>query len=165
MVRGIVHQKQPCAALRHEAGGVVRVGRVPVAPDVAVDDKERVVAQKGERLGDAARGLQRGGFGRIADAHAVRGAVAQRAFDFVAEPGVIDDDVADAGRGQARQMPDDQRLAADRQHGLGQAVGQRAHAFAAARGKNHGAHQNVYPTLTWRSSRRSSRRSSGVKTP
>ena len=96
---------------------------------------------------------------------AVRCAVAHRAFDFVAEPGVIDDDVADAGRGQARQMPDDQRLAADRQHGLGQAVGQRAHAFAAARGKNHGAHQNVYPTLTWRSSRRSSRRSSGVKTP
>ncbi|CFN66696.1 Uncharacterised protein [Bordetella pertussis] len=85
--------------------------------------------------------------------------------DALAQPGVVDDDVAQAGGHQAFDMPDDQRLAAHGQQGLGRGVGQRAHAFAAAGGQDHGAHQKVYPTWTWRSSSLSSRRSSGANAP
>ena len=62
-------------------------------------------------------------------------AVAQRGFDFVAQPGMVDDDVGKAGGGQPAQVPHDERLPAHRQQGLGQAVGQRAHALAAAGGE------------------------------
>ena len=86
------------------AGGV----RLPVAPDVAVDHQEGRVAQQRQRLDDAAGGFQRRLFGRIAYAHAVVRSVAQGLFDFVAQPGVVDDDVPDAGCGQAPQVPDDQ---------------------------------------------------------
>src|SRR3546814_19435369 len=63
--------------------------------------------------------------------------------------------------GQASYMPHDKRLAANLQQGLGGGVGQRAHAFAAACGTNHCAHQKVYPVVTWRFSSLSSRRSNG----
>ncbi len=46
------------------------------------------------------------------------------------------------GLGQGLQVPGDQGLAAYRQQGFGAMVGQGAHAFAASRSQDHGAHQN-----------------------
>ncbi|MNT54480.1 hypothetical protein D3C72_1916490 [compost metagenome] len=60
MLGRIVHQQQPGArrgqARRHVSGR----GGIPVAPDVAIDDQERVIAQQRKCLGDAAGGFQGG---------------------------------------------------------------------------------------------------------
>ncbi len=77
------------------------------------------------------------GFGRPGDAHAEGRAVAQRFFEPVAEVGVVDDELGEAGGAQAFDVPHDQRLAAHRQQRLGRVVGERAHALAAAGGEDH----------------------------
>jgi hypothetical protein len=56
---------------------------------------------------------------------------------------MVDDYVFEAGPRQRLQVPDDQRQAAGGKHGLGQGVGQRTHAFAAASGQDHRTHQKV----------------------
>jgi hypothetical protein len=61
-------------------------------------------------------------------------------LDHLPEVGVVDDELDDARRGQAFDVPHDQRLAAGRQQRLGAGVGERAHAFAAAGGEDHGFH-------------------------
>src|SRR5690606_39682041 len=83
-------------------------------------------------------------------------AVAEGGFDLCTQPCMVDDDVFQAGCHQLLYMPDDERLAAHGKQRLGRMVGQGAHAFAASRGENHGAHQKVYPVDTLRSSSRSS---------
>jgi hypothetical protein len=62
-------------------------------------------------------------------------AVAERVLDHLPEVGVVDDELDDACRGQAFDVPHDQRLAARHQQRLGAGVGERAHAFAAAGGR------------------------------
>jgi hypothetical protein len=90
--------------------------------------------------GDAAGGLEGRAFGRVADAHAKGAAVAEGVLDHLPQVGVVDDEIKDPRCGEALDVPDDQRLAAGRQQRLGAAVGERAHAFAAAGGEDHGFH-------------------------
>ncbi len=148
---GIRHQVQP--------GHVALVGRVGIAPhvfigqhvldlleievravDVARDGDERFLAQQRARGGDAASRLQRARFARVVQARAILAAVAQRLLDQVAQVGVVDDDLGDAGADQVEDVPDDQRPAAHFEQRLGAGVGQRAHTFAAPGGEDHGFH-------------------------
>ena len=121
---------------------LVQAGKVVVAEDVAVHHQEERVAEQRQCAADAAGGLQRLGFGRVADRHAEQLAVAERAFDHLAEVGVVDHQFGEAGGAQPFDVPDDQRLAAGRQQRLGVGVGQRAHAFAAPGGQDHRAHRH-----------------------
>jgi len=158
-------------AAREALHGVVvegEGGRV----DVAGDEPERVVRmvdQQRQRLRDAAGGFERAAvvaaFHRVADRNAEAGTVAECRDDAVFEPRGVDDDLAHAGTCQRLDVPFDQRFAAHRQQRLRRVVAQRPHAFAAAGGKDHGPHQKVYPTVDWRSSSLSSRRSRGANTP
>jgi hypothetical protein len=88
-------------------------------------------------VADAAGGFQRAGLGRPGDAHAEGCAVTERLFQPVAEVGVVDDELAEAGGAQALDVPHDEGLAAHRQQRLGGVVGERAHALAAAGGEDH----------------------------
>jgi hypothetical protein len=140
MLRRVVDQHQMRLVV---AGGepCQRFGQtaeIEFAVDVGIDHGKDVIFDERQRGGDAARGLQRAGFARILDRHAERRAVAQRRLDLLAEMGVVDDDAAEARRVQALDMPDDERLAAHHQQGLGRVVGERAHALAAAGGEDHG---------------------------
>ena len=123
------------------------------------------MADLAQRARDAARRFQGGGLGRIAQPHAVCPAVAQRGLDALAQPGVVHQDVGDAGPREAFQVPGDQGAAAHGQQGLGAGVRQRTHALAAPRGQDHGAHQKEYPSACGTRSAWSSRRSRGRKTP
>ena len=121
---------QALSGFRSAARGVGGV-RLPVAPDVAVDHQEGRVAQQRQRLDDAAGGFQRRLFGRIADAHAMVDP-SPRACSI-------------SWPSQAWLMTMSRMPAAARRRrcqtirgwpppaaGLGQPVGQRAHALAAA---------------------------------
>src|SRR5690606_23363357 len=114
-----------------------------IAPYVAIYDKKGLLVEKRQRLDDAAGGLERLGFRRVGDVGAVPAAVSQSLFYSGAQPGVVDDQVLDAGRYHALDLPLDQGLSAYRQEGLGHGVGARPHAFTAAGRKYHGAHQKV----------------------
>ena len=69
--------------------------------------------------------------------HAESRAVAERSFEPVAEVGVVDDELAEAGGVQAFDVPHDQRLAARLEQRLGGVVGERAHALSATGGEDH----------------------------
>jgi hypothetical protein len=91
---------------------------------------------------DAAAGLQRPvGLGRVADRDAVLAAVTQHPLDAIAEVGVIDDDLGDAGGGQRCEMVGDQRPPTHLQQRLGHGIGQWPHPFAAAGGQDHRPHR------------------------
>src|SRR5690606_23171126 len=102
-------------------------------------------------------GFQRAGFRGVVEPDAPAFAITELGGKLFAQPGVVDHNVLDARFGQLFNMPDDQRLAADAQQWLGCVVGQRAHAFAAPRRKNHGPHQkeNPYSTFSMRFNTRS----------
>ena len=72
-------------------------------------------AEQRQRLGDAARGLERAAvvaaFARVGDRDAEARAVAERGDDLVLEPGGVDDDLAHAAARQRLEVPFDQRLA------------------------------------------------------
>src|SRR4051812_16497200 len=90
---------------------------------------------------NAAAGFE--GFGplvAVGYGKAVALAATERGFDQVAEPGGVDDDVAEAPGREPFEMPFDEAFAADAQQWFGQGVGQRPHAFAATRGEDHHLH-------------------------
>src|SRR3546814_16099382 len=82
---------------------------IPVAPDIAVDDQKSLVLEKIQGLRDAAGGFQSLCFGRIRYARPKVAAVAQGVFDLLSQPGVVDDQVGNAGLGQASYMPQDRK--------------------------------------------------------
>jgi len=75
-----------------------------------------------------------------ADVYAEALAPAQRATDQLALPGEVDDDLGDARARQRFEVILDERFAADFEQRLRLRIGERAHAFAAPRGQDHGAH-------------------------
>jgi hypothetical protein len=96
--------------------------------------------------------------------HAVLASVAEHVDEHVREMRRVDRDVAVARARERLDLVDDERLAGDLQQRLGQRVGERAHAIAAARGEDHrrrAPHQNVYPVLLCRPSTVSSSASIG----
>jgi hypothetical protein len=140
MMRGIIDQHQmrlvvPSSEPRHRLG---KAAEIVFTVNVTVHHGKDLIFDQRQRGGDAARRFQRADFARIIDRHAEGGAVPQYRLDLLAEMGVVDDDVAVAGRTQALDMPHDERLAADHQQGLRRMVGQRTHALAAASGEDHG---------------------------
>ena len=70
-------------------------------------------------------------------------AVAERRLDLLAEVGMVDHYLAEAGCGQPFQVPDDQRSAADAKQRLRRRVGQRPQALTASGSENHRSHQKV----------------------
>ena len=114
VVSGVVHHQAPAVAfagsqtLRHLGQPCV----VQIAPGVAADDRERRVVRfvPGEqRQGacNAAGRFQRLTLGRVGDVHAVGAAIAQGSWNLLTQPGMVDDDLGDAGRRQLFQVPDD----------------------------------------------------------
>ena len=78
---------------------------------VGADHQEGRVPEQGQGLDNAPGRLQRTGwFPRIANLHAVSPAVAQEFGDSFTQPAEIDDHLLDAGRLEAFEMMDDQRL-------------------------------------------------------
>ena len=59
--------------------------------------------------------------------------------NLLTQPGGVDPDAVDAAALASDQMPLDQRLAMYLQQWFGRGVGERAHAFAASGGEDHGA--------------------------
>ena len=108
-----------------------------------------------QRIGDATGSLQCLPFWRVGNVCAKAATVAKRSLNLLTEMGVVDYQISDACSHQSLDLPDDQRLAADRQQRFRAGIGQRSHAFAAAGRKNHGF-QNVYPVCTARFSSSSS---------
>src|SRR6185295_10760585 len=98
------------------------------------------VAEKRQRLRDAARGLERAAvvapFARIRDRDAEARTVAERLDDLLFEPVGVDDDLADAGARERLEVPFDQALAVDDEERLRARVGERPHALAAPGGED-----------------------------
>ena len=90
---------------------VIEIG-IDVAADGDEDLARAVVFQQRQRLHDPAGGFQRLLLGRIAQLHAPARTVAERGFDPLAEPRVIDHDGLKTGVRQPFDLPHDQRLAA-----------------------------------------------------
>lgn len=107
IVTRIVHQHQ----VGEKAFCEPQVPIVQVRPDIAVDYEERPGVEQRQRPEDAATGLQRLPFRRIADLGTPARAIAQRSFNAMAKMSVIDNDVAKTGGGQTLDMVDDQWLA------------------------------------------------------
>jgi hypothetical protein len=152
MVRRIANQhemREPLAG-RHAQ----QARQVDLAIDVAVHHQEGLRPEQPARQRHAARGLQRLRFARVGDAQAVARAVAEALDDALAEVRDVDHHLATAGRGEALQVPADQRLAAGLDERLGDAVGERAQPLAAPRGEDHRFHCNS-----------SSSRASGASAP
>ena len=169
MLRRVGHQHQLCQI---SIACQRQVAKIDVAPDVTVHHKERRAIRREQVRPQRARAVDRavtqrrtdaasslpgaGRLGGIADRRTPARPVAQRRDDLFAKVRVVDDDVAQAGRHQAFDVPDDERFATDRQEGFGRAVGQRPHTFAAAGGKNHGAARSQIGSGTGISHTRSS---------
>jgi hypothetical protein len=105
---------------------------------IAVEHEERRVAQQRQRLRDAAAGLeQHVAFVRNED---VRRALRLRPFlDLLGQPVDVDDHLLDARPLQAVEGIGDERLAGEFDERLRHRLGERAHAQAEPRGKDHGA--------------------------
>ena len=104
VVSGVVHHQAPAVAfaggqtLRHLGQPCV----VEIAPGVAADDRERRVVrfalgEQRQGASDAAGRFQRLTLGRVGDVHAVGAAIAQSSRNLLTQPGVVDDDLGDAG--------------------------------------------------------------------
>jgi hypothetical protein len=162
MVRRIVHQ--------HEVSEVVAAqdraqrGKREVGMQVGVDRGEGSGTEQRQRLRDAARGLERRRFRRIADSHPEARTVAQRRLDLVAEMRVVDHQVAETRDRETLDQTRDERLSTRLEQRLRRGVGQRAHPLAAPGGQKHHIHlgsQNVYPARAFFPSSSSTSRRSG----
>ncbi|CAM5512045.1 hypothetical protein RLIN73S_00388 [Rhodanobacter lindaniclasticus] len=158
----VVHHQQ----VRTPRGFGGQGGEVGVAPDVAADGENGLRPQQRQGVEQAAAGFQRlRAFVHVADAQAPARAIAQDAGKLLGEMRGVDRHVVHADRGELLQMPDDQRLAAHAQQRLGRAVGQRAHALAAAGGEDqrvpHAATRLRSRPCAWRSSSAAKSASSG----
>ena len=107
--------------------------------DIRADDERNTLAEQRQRRRNAPRNFQRLGFAGVMQRSAETRAVAESGLDLLPEMGDVDDDVVEAGRDEALDLPRDQRLATGLEQRLGARVGQWPHAFAAARGKDHRA--------------------------
>lgn len=144
MVCRIVDQKQSSPAIR--AARLAALGdeaaEIDIAPDIAIDDKKRFIAEPGQCPGDPASRFQGPWrFRTVLNLQLPALAIAQCGRQLFAKVGGIDHDFTDAGCRQLFQVPDNERLATDRQQGFGRVVGQRSHAFTAAGGEDHGFHR------------------------
>ena len=105
--------------------------------DVAVDDPKGLGAQRLERIGDAAAGIQKL---RLAREHELGvAAAAEVGLDLVAEMVEVEDDRLDAGLDKPVDAPVHDGPAAHRDQGLRRRFGERAHARPLAGGEDHGA--------------------------
>ena len=94
--------------MRATPGECVCPPEVPVAPDVAIDDEKRFVAEKRERPGDTAGRFQRTGWvRRVADVQAEALAVTERGLDLRTEMGMVDYNIMEAAGRQTFKMPND----------------------------------------------------------
>src|SRR5690242_3505437 len=94
-----------------------------------------------QRAEDATTGLERyRSFFAPADAHPEVVPVTECLAQLPAEPGEVDDDLADAGAHECREMPGDERTSAHLQQRLRYRIGERTHALAAARREQHRLH-------------------------
>ncbi|MNE20011.1 hypothetical protein D3C80_1131130 [compost metagenome] len=116
----------------------VSQGVAPVDPDaVDVGDEDRIVAEQGAGLLQAAAGFQQFG-ALVGDADRRAGAAGQMVFQPVGEPVDVDHGVGDARVGQPVEDVVDQRLAADFDQGLGPVVRQGPHPRAEPGSEDHG---------------------------
>ena len=136
---------------------------IPVAPDIAIHHQKGFCSQKGERRRDATRSFECLVLGGVLDFNPPLMTITECLLKQRAEPSVVNDDLSDACRSQFFNMPLNEGFACDRDQGFGQGIGQRTHPFTAPCGENHGAHQNVYPTLVWTWSSSSRIRIKGLK--
>jgi hypothetical protein len=139
-MRRIGHQDEMREALAERHGGERR--EIDLAVDVGIDEQERRLAQQGECAGNAACRLERLRFVRIAERRAEASAVAQPLDDRLGEMRYVEHDLLEAGRDEALEMPDDERLAADFDERLRDAVGKRPQPLAAACREQHGLHSS-----------------------
>ena len=102
---------------------------VELRVDVPANDREWRASEERERLDDAARGLERRRFGRVADAHAEAPPVAERLLDEAAEVRVVDDELGEARRREPLDLPFDERAPADFEQRLGLRVRERPQAL------------------------------------
>jgi hypothetical protein len=100
------------------------------------------IAQQGQGVGHAARGLQRATkiapLVQVMDAQAEVAAIAQGGWELFFEVGGVDHHIGDAIARQGQQVPGDQRSAVHGQQGLGRVVGQGAHTLTPAGGQDEG---------------------------
>ncbi|EWH00042.1 hypothetical protein Q427_21630 [Halomonas sp. BC04] len=103
---------------QHQVGEVViqggQAGRVQVAPDVAVDQQEGRVAQQRQCAVNAAAGLERALLPAPGDGDVESRAITQGLDDLLGTVADVDHHLVDAGRCQALQVMDDERLAGHR---------------------------------------------------
>jgi hypothetical protein len=62
--------------------------------------------------------------------HTESGPVTERLFNALSEPRMVDDDFGDAGCGELFEMPNDERLAGNRQQWFRKMIGEWAHALS-----------------------------------
>ena len=140
--RGRRHEQEMGKAVRRAV--FAETAQIGVAPDVGIDDEKRRFTQQRQGLDDAAGGFQAFfRFARVVNAQAVGAAVAERGGNHLATVAAVDDHFAVSGAGEAAQLPADEAVAADAQQRFGAVGGQRAHAFAASGGEDHGFHVDV----------------------
>ncbi len=123
-------------------GSKVEAGR----KDVARHHPEGLGAggrQQLQRLGNATGGFQRtavvAAFHRVVDRQAPAAAIAQHNGVLRLQPGGVDHHLSHPGTCQGFEVVFDQWLAMHRQQRFGGGIGERAHALAAAGGKDQGA--------------------------
>ncbi len=99
--------------------------------------KERRRAEGGQRLDDAAAGVEQAR-ALVGNDDARRPPSGEVTLDLIGEVMNVDDGGLDADRGQAIEHVVEQRLAADGDERLGRAIGERTHAHAVAGRQDHG---------------------------
>jgi hypothetical protein len=154
-MRGIcrlVHKNQ----MRVAADFSRQFAQLEVAPDIAIHQDEGIAAKQGQCVEHAAAGFQRHrAFVEIVDFQVPAASIAKGLREPAGQVGNVDHHLDYADCGQLLQVPLDEVLAADLEQWLGYLVGERAHAFASPRGKDHGAGR-AHPASNsrfWRMSR------------
>jgi MurNAc alpha-1-phosphate uridylyltransferase len=113
---------------------------IAFAVHVGIHQQKRCAAQKLERIGDAARGLEALAFAGVVHAKPEARPVAQALDDALAQVRNIDDGVADPRTREALEMPDDKRLAASFDERLGHRIREWAQPLSAPGGQQHRLH-------------------------
>ncbi len=110
----------PLALVQGRGGGEIRVDQ-----RVAVDDGERLVAEKRADAGDRASGVEDGILGGIQDTQSVALAVPERRANLLGQVMEVDDHLGDARASEHAQRILDHRATADLEKRLGRRVGER----------------------------------------
>ncbi len=139
MVRRVVDQHQ----MRQVAVGKMQPRVVEVAPDIAVEQQERLLAEQRQGAEDSATGFQRFTLRGIGDPPAQARTVAEIGLDLLAKPGMVDHPVVDSGLAQRQQLTLDQWHAGGLDQRLGRVQGGRPHALATPGGEDHRLHASA----------------------